>query len=153
MEKNEIKYLSHTIKKIPNRLKVKYEWETIRQYMKVPLWLSREEIFESINNEFNNIKVGNKKTDVHFIIFKYLHIISLFKNQTKILIMSASLAIAICWTKYKNKHMEWRITEVFSWNNNRMLCCSYLGSRDFICYKLLRNKRAAFFFLLQMQGR
>lgn len=29
MVKKEIKYLSHTIKKIPNRLKVKYEWETI----------------------------------------------------------------------------------------------------------------------------
>ena len=35
----------------------------------------KEEIFESINNNvFNNIKVGNKKTDVHFIILKYLHI-------------------------------------------------------------------------------
>lgn len=43
--------------------------------MEVPLWMSREEIFESINNNvFNNIKVGNKKTDVHFIILKYLHI-------------------------------------------------------------------------------
>lgn len=41
-------YLSHTIKNIPNRLKVKYEWETIRPYTKVPSWLSREEIFESI---------------------------------------------------------------------------------------------------------
>lgn len=60
--------------------------------------MSREEIFESINNNvFNNIKVGNKKTCTfyHFKIFIYLTI-SLFKNQTKILIMSTLLAIAIC---------------------------------------------------------
>lgn len=37
--------------------------------------MSREEIFESINNNvFNNIKVGNKKTCTfyHFKIFTYI---------------------------------------------------------------------------------